>query len=185
MITLEFDVATGVAKLAQTATIKVGADVPVKLTFSAAPGTVGDIQLALGSDTPAPTTLAFTDDFASENSTTYTALLDASDTRLATHLSGKGPTTVNVELVCVLDGVRRVAPNVQVTVQPRVISGPESSAGGPAYLTETQTTALLAPPEGVFKIDGQLLKLWNPTRGVYQTISLSGAAGAEQLVISP
>lgn len=145
MIAIEFNLTTKTARMPATTIVR-GADVPVRIVFSAAPGEIGagDLQLALGTDATAPEVLAFTDDFSEENETTWTALLDASDERLAEFLSGKGPTQVNVELTAVIDGERIVAPHLALTVQPAIIDGPETSEGGPTYYTQAQVDALLA-----------------------------------------
>lgn len=142
MISITFDLVTGLAKLNAPGILKLGATVPVQVVFSSAPGVVGSIQLALGTDATAPEVLAYTEDFAAENATTWSALLDASDARLVAEMTGQGPTAFNVELVCTIDEVRQVAPNFSVTVQPAIIAGPESSGGGPVYLTDAQTAAL-------------------------------------------
>ena len=144
MIILNFDLTTGLAKLAQPATIKLGADVPVTIVFSAAPGTVSSMKLALGSDASTPAVLAYTDTFTEQNATTWTALLDANDTRLATFMTDKGTAPVNAELVVVIDGVRQVTPNLSITVQAKIISGPTSSDGGPTYYTEAEANAAIA-----------------------------------------
>jgi hypothetical protein len=146
MITLSFDMATQVARVTTTV-VKVGADVPVRLTFSAAPGEVSSIQLALGSAVDAPETLAFTEDFAQESATVWTATLDATDTRLVEFMEGKGATVVNAELVIVLDGLRIVCPNVNVTVQPAIISTDPTSEGGPTYYTQAQIDAAIEETE--------------------------------------
>lgn len=58
------------------------------------------------------------------------------------------------------------------------------TSGTPAYPTPSQI-ALKAPASGGYLIDSSgLLKLWNPDQGIYQTISLKGAAGSEELAIS-
>ncbi len=133
MIHLTYDPVTGVAKLVLAAIIKLGADVPVRVTFTGAPGTVGALQLALGSPDADSDVLAYTEDFTSESDRVWTALLDASDTRLATFMTDKTATAVNAELVAVIDGIRRVTPNLTVTVQPPIVVGPETSEGGPHY----------------------------------------------------
>lgn len=150
MINLSFDLVTGVVRVSTPATVKVGADVPVRLTFTAAPGDVGSIELALGTDGASPEVLAYTDDFSEENPTTWRAVLDASDNRLVTFMNVKAATQVVAELVCIINGERQVAPNVAVTVQPKIIDGPETSEGGPNYLTDTQSDAryLPADPDG-------------------------------------
>jgi hypothetical protein len=144
MIIINFDLTAGTAKLAQTTTIKVGAAVPVQVAFSASPDVVNSIKLALGDDSDAPSVLAYVDSFTAENDTTYTAVLDASDTRLAAFMTGKGPTAVDVELDVTLDGIAQVAPNLSITVQPRIITGPTTSDGGPLYYTEPETDAAIA-----------------------------------------
>jgi hypothetical protein len=189
MITLTYDLTTGIAKLAQTTVIKQGAAVPVRIAFSAAPGAVNAIQLALGDDSAAPQVLAYTETFAPDNDLTWTALLDASDTRLAAFMAGKSPTSVNVELSVTLDGARQVAPNLSLTIQPPIITGPASSEGGPQYYTQPEINTLLESyvPRTVagryrFKTDGAL-QLWNATENKWHSLTLSGAAGAEVLSI--
>ncbi|HSI10723.1 MAG TPA: hypothetical protein VK961_01705 [Chthoniobacter sp.] len=189
MITLNFDLTTGVAKLAQTATIKQGAIVPVRVVFSTVPGSVDAIRLAFGDDSTAPQVLAYTEAFTVENDITWTALLDASDERLAAFMAGKGPTTVNVELSVTLDGTRQVAPNLSLTVQPPIVTGPTTSEGGPQYYTQPEITTLLESyvPRTVagkyrLKSDGSL-QLWNATESKWHSLTISGAAGAEVLSI--
>lgn len=190
MIIINFDLTSGVAKFAQSTVIKQGAQVPVQIVFSAAPGSVSSIKLALGDDSDAPSVLAYVETFTAENDTTYTATLDASDTRLATYMTGKGPTAVDLELAVTLDGEYQVAPNLSVTVQPRIISGPTSSMGGPLYYTETEVNALLATYALLtvaghyrFKSDGSF-QLWNATQSKWHTVGITGTAGAEAIQIA-
>lgn len=131
MIAILFDLDSGSAKLSTATTIKLGADVPILVTFSTAPGAVGTMQLALGTADAASTILAFTDVFEEVDELNWSATLDAGDTRLAAFMSGKQPATVNAELVAVLDGLRQVAANLPVTVQPAIITGGAASQGGP------------------------------------------------------
>ena len=189
MIIINFDLTSGAAKFTQTPIIKQGAQVPVQIVFSAAPSVVNSIKLALGDDSDAPSVLAYVDTFAAENDTTYTATLDASDTRLAAFMSGKGPTSVDLELAVAIDGVMQVAPNLSVTVQPRIISGPTTSDGGPLYYTETEVDGLLAAKAALtvatkyrIKTDGSF-QLWNATQSKWHTIGVAGASGAEALTI--
>ncbi len=59
---------------------------------------------------------------------------------------------------------------------------PES--GDPAYPLPG-ALALRAPANGGYRLtDGNLLQLWNPTQGTYQTVFLDGAPGAESIVIA-
>jgi hypothetical protein len=189
MIIINFDLTSGVAKFAQSTVIKQGAQVPVQVVFSTAPGVINSIKLALGDDSDAPSVLAYTDTFTAENDTTYTATLDASDTRLATFMTGKGSAAVDLELGVTLDGEYQVAPNLSVTVQPRIISGPTTSDGGPSYYTETEAAALLAAKAALtvatkyrIKNDGSF-QLWNATQSKWHTLGVTGAAGAEVLTI--
>ncbi len=189
MIALTFDLNTGLAKFAQTTTIKQGADVPVQLVFSAAPGAVSAIKLALGDDSNAPSVLAYTDTFSQDNDTTWSAVLDASDTRLHTFMSGKGPTSVNLELTVVINGESQVAPNLSLTVQPPIVAGPTTNDGGPTYYTEAQVDTLLAAKAvltvaGKYRIKGDgTFQLWNATQSKWHTLAITGAAGAEALTI--
>jgi len=189
MITLNFDLNTGVAKLTQTTIIKQGAAVPVRVVFSAAPGNVDAIQLALGDDAATPQVLAYTEAFIPENDITWTALLDASDSRLTDFMAGKSASTVNVELAVTLDGTRQVAPNLSLSVQPPIVTGPTTSEGGPQYYTQPEIATLLESyvPRTTagkyrFKIDGSL-QLWNATENKWHTLTISGAPGAEVLSI--
>jgi hypothetical protein len=129
-MTINFDLATGTAKLAQTTTIKAGADVPVRVVFSTAPAEVSSLQFALG-DSSTAAVLAFTDEFAQENATTWTALLDAGDPRLATALGDDNTLQVNAEFTATIAGARLVTPNLPVTVQPAIIRGPDTPPTGP------------------------------------------------------
>lgn len=176
MIALTFDLITGVAKLVQAAVIVLGGDVPVRVVFATSPGSVDGLQLALGTDGETPAILAFTEDFTEESDTVWVALLDASDTRLADYMADKGATAISAELVCTLDGVRRPAPHVAVTVQRAIISGAPTSESGPFYVPSTVAGKYRFKDDGTFQ-------LWNPTQSKFHTLSLTGAAGAELLGI--
>jgi hypothetical protein len=142
MILINFDLATGLAKLAQTTVIKQGADIPVRVVFSATPGEVSGLQLGLGKDTTdTDRLLAFTDTFTAENDTTWTAVLDGTDTRLHDFMQGKGPTAVLLEFSVILDGEHQVAPNLSVTVQPPIIPQDPTTEGGPTWYTTTESDA--------------------------------------------
>ena len=148
MIALNLDLETGVAKLAATTTIKIGAQVLVRInTFRAgqpaSPGDAPVFALALGSQEAEPAVLAYLDEFAAENDNTFTGTLDANDSRLIDYMAGKLARAVDLELSWTEDTERQIAPNVAITVQPRVVSGPETSEGGPVYLTAAQVQALI------------------------------------------
>lgn len=197
MIAITFDLATEIAKLAFTLPITAGADVPVSLTFTAAPGEVSAVQVGLVEDDATPATLAYTEDFAAENANTWSALLDANDSRLITALAGKTTLQVILALVLVIDGARLVNTALRITVNQAVLTGPESSEGGPSYYTEGQVntianeleteTALKAyktvATKYRIKNDGTF-QLWNPDQSKWHALSLSGAAGAETLSIA-
>lgn len=134
MIAVLFDLDSGVAKLALPATIKLGADVPVAVVFSRAPGAVSALELALGQADATAAVLAFTETFDQENDTTWLATLDASDTRLATFMAGEATANVNAELVAVIDGLRQVSANLSVTVQIATINGSTTAQGPFAWL---------------------------------------------------
>jgi hypothetical protein len=141
MIDIHYNLATNLPRLAQSTVIKTGGDVPVRLNFSAAPGDVTSIELALGTDSSSPETLAHTDGFEQENSTTWLAMLDANDNRLLTFMAGKQVAQVQAELICLIDGKQLVSPNLPVTVQPKILSGPGSTEGGPHYFTAEESDA--------------------------------------------
>jgi len=189
MITFNFDLNTGVAKLAQTSIIKQGAAIPVRVVFSIAPGNVDSIQLALGDDSASSQVLAYTEGFTAENDFTWTAVLDASAAGLAGFMEGKATSTVNVELSVTLNGCRQVAPNLSLTVQAPIVTGPILSEGAPQYYTQPQIDALLESyvPRIVagryrIKTDGSF-QLWNATESKWHTLTLSGAVGGEVLSI--
>ena len=76
-----------------------------------------------------------------------------------------------------------------MTVQPKIVTGPATSEGGPLYYSEAQVDTLLAGKVALtvaghyrIKSDGSL-QLWNPTQSKFHTLSLSGTAGAELLTI--
>ena len=139
MITINIDISTGIAKPTQSAVIKAGAQVPVRILFSASPGTVTDLQLAFSAQSSSPAVLAFLDVFDAQNATTFTGTLDANDTRLLAAIAGKQNLPLDCELAWTADGKALAAPNFTVTAQPRVIAGPASSEGGPVWLNETQS----------------------------------------------
>ncbi len=124
-MTINFDLATGIAKLAQTTTIKAGADVPVRVIFSTAPVDASALQLALG-DSGTSAVLAYTEDFVHENPTMWTGSLDTRDGRLIAALVDHATLQVNAELAATIDGVRFVTPNLSITVQPAIIRGPDT-----------------------------------------------------------
>jgi len=143
MLNISVNLETGQARLAQTTAIKAGGDVPVRVTFSANPGDNPVIELALSPQSSEREVLAYLDVFEAENSTTYLGTLDANDTRLIDHLVEKATAQVSLdaEVVVFADGSRRPFPNFSVTVQSPTITGPETSEGGPVYLTQTQSDA--------------------------------------------
>lgn len=126
MIDLTFDLQTGVARLAAPAIVKAGATVPVRVTFSEAPGEETTLELALGTDAATPVVLAQVEDgdWTQENDTQWTALVDLTDAAVATALSGKSLIVVAGEVVATVDGNRLVSPNFAVTLQQRIIPAP-------------------------------------------------------------
>lgn len=142
MLNISVNLETGVARLAQTTSIKAGGGVPVRVTFSSNPGDSPAIELALAPESSAASVLAYLDDFEAENTTTFLGTLDANDTRLIEHLTGKDQQTLALELVVATAGSpRRPFPNVALTVQAPKIVGPQSTEGGPVYLTQSQSDA--------------------------------------------
>jgi len=137
MIDITLDLDTGLAKLAAATVIKAGGGVPVRITLSRDPGGAIDFQLALGPQSSTPAVLAYLDIFQGENSMTFMGILDATDTRLATYMVGKQTATLDCELAWRQDGQWQVAPNFSLTVQPRMVAGPENSQGGPVYLLDS------------------------------------------------
>ena len=142
MLNISINLETGIAKLAQASAIKAGGGVPVRITFSSNPGTDPVIELALSPQSSSPSVLAYLDTFDAQSSTVYTGTLEANDSRLIAHLTGKSAQTLDVEVVVTVgEAERQIFPNFPVTVQPPTIAGPESSEGGPVYLNETQSDA--------------------------------------------
>ncbi len=137
MLNISINLETGVASLSQTTAMKAGFGVPARITFSANPGASPTIELALSAQSSSPSVLAFLDEWEAQSSTVYTGTLDANDTRLITHLVGKQQQQLDCEIVLTVGGDRRGFPNFAITTQPPIITGPETSEGGPVYLTET------------------------------------------------
>ena len=143
MISLFYNLATDTCTLSGTTAIKRGGDVGITLVFTASPGTVSALELYLTDDTSSKHTLAYTGTFTPTNATTYTATLDASDTRLATFLSGKASAALNIEVRATLDGELRVCPDVKLTVQ-QTGAGDPTTSSGPTYYTAPETDAAIA-----------------------------------------
>jgi hypothetical protein len=143
MIQISINTATGSASLANNTTIKAGGLVPVKITFSEDPGTLPLLELALSPESSSPTILAYLEEFQRQNPTTFTGWLNSNDSRLLDFLSGKTSAAIVCEVACTVSGDRRNYPNLKLTVQPPVITGPASSEGGPFYYTVEQVQALL------------------------------------------
>lgn len=142
MLTITLDLDTGAAKLAQSATVKVTAQVPVKILtvrggVAESPGALPAFALTLGTDAAPPAVVAYCDTFSTENETTFTGTLNCNDSRLVSYMATKGQTALVADLAWTVDGETQVAPNFAVTVQPRLASGPEAEEGGPVYLTWT------------------------------------------------
>ena len=136
MLNISINLETGIAKLAQASAIKAGGGVPVRITFSSNPGTDPVIELALSPQSSSPSVLAYLDTFDAQSSTVYTGTLEANDSRLIAHLTGKSAQTLDVEVVVTVgEAERQPFPNFQVTVQPPIITGPESTEGGGVYLS--------------------------------------------------
>lgn len=70
------------------------------------------------------------------------------------------------------------------TIQRDIYTGDEVAPDDavPPYPAST-AIALKAPADGGYRIHGVNFQLWNPTQGKYQTVFITGAAGAETLAI--
>lgn len=160
MLNISIDMTTGQAALQRATAIKAGGAVPVSLVFSADPGDDPLIELALCPQSAPAAVVAYLDEWEEQNSTTFTGVLDGNDTRLIWLLAGKTQQTLDAEIVVTAGGMRRPFANLSVTVQAPVITGPESSEGGPVYLTETQCDgryvgqAEKGSADGVATLDG-------------------------------
>ena len=187
MISLTYNTATGVVALAQPAIIKPGNSVPVVLTFSAAPGTVNGLQLALIDNSTPRVLQAFLDvsGWSAESSTVYTGALDVSGA-LVTYMAERATTSLNLQLTVQLDGVKIDLPDLSLTVQPQGIPTDPSNTPGPLFYTAAQSDAqyALLTVAGQYRIrtDGGF-QLWNATQSKWHTLAISGAAGAEVLTI--
>ncbi|SRR5581483_7429326 len=141
MLNITLELSTGLAKLTSTTAIKAGAQVPVTIITqqsgaNQSPGENPYFQLALGTQGSSPAVKAYLDDFTAENDYTFTGVLDCSDTRLIDYMNGKGVVSMDFELDWTVDDELQIAANFAVSVQPRIISGPTTSEGGPTYLTQ-------------------------------------------------
>lgn len=138
MISITFNTTTQAAKLTSAATIKTNSDVPITVTLSSAV-TVESMQFAIGTETGFPDVLAFTDTFTSSSATVWTATIDTTDSRLIGFFHGKKSVELFGELVLMIDGELIRCPNIEITIEHHVIDGPETSEGGPVYLSEGQS----------------------------------------------
>ncbi len=148
MIDITFDIVTGIAALVSPVRFKAGADVPVRVTCSANPGTLaaGAMELAIGTYEIQPQTLAYNASFT-QATAVFTATLDADDSRLVDFMEERGPEPVNadllIELVVTISGKRLIAPSLLCIVEPPVLYGAGSSSSGPIFLRlETTVTSL-------------------------------------------
>jgi hypothetical protein len=154
MIRITLNTETKVATIGTT-TIKTAADVPVEVVFTAAPGDVGYIHLALGTDSDSPAVLANTQDFSPENATTWRGVLNTGDARLEAFMVGKANATARIEVMVLLDGEQIRCPDLAATVQKHLI-GQTADTSGPnvtSFLVATPgvntTTFRLTFSEGV------------------------------------
>jgi hypothetical protein len=85
------------------------------------------------------------------------------------------------------DGTDRLTPVRQwlLTITRDIYRGIEGVPvdGDPVYPLPG-SIALKAPTDGGYRINGVNLQLWNATQEIYQTVYLTGGAGAESLVIA-
>ncbi|MDR3721804.1 MAG: hypothetical protein P4L00_09410 [Candidatus Acidoferrales bacterium] len=187
MISLTYNTATGAVALAQPAIIKPGNSVPVVLTFSAAPGTVNGLQLALVDNSTPRVLQAFLDvsGWNAESSTVFTGALDVSGA-LVTYMAERAATSLNLQLTVQLDGVKIDLPDLSLTVQPQGIPTDPSSTPGPIFYTATQSDGryALLTVAGQYRIqsDGSF-QLWNAAQSKWHTLAINGAAGVEVLTI--
>lgn len=176
MLNISVNFETGQARLAQATAIKAGGDVPVRVTFSANPGNNPVIELALSPQSSEREVLAYLDVFEAENSTTYLGTLDANDTRLIAHLATKAAAqvTLDVEVVVLASGSRRPFPNFAATVQAPTIVGPESSEGGPVFLTQATKANQSEAEAGSNNVKWMSpLRVWQAIAAWWQTITLT------------
>jgi hypothetical protein len=148
LITLTYTTSTETVALAEPVTLKPGNGVPCVLNFDAPPGgTVNGIQLGLGDDATPRSLLAFLDvgGWTQQSATQWTGTLDCSDSRLATFMSGKNTSQINLQLSIEIGGVTQDYPDLSVTVEPQMFPSSPGSEGGPTYYTESEVNALLTP----------------------------------------
>lgn len=147
MLDIIINTSTGSATLANRGPIKAGGMVPVRIVFSSNPGTLTYLAVALSADSSAATTAAYLEDFATQNETTHTGWLDANDERLIDLVGSSQSRNVLCEVRWSANDRLQIAPHVALTVQRPLVSGPESSEGGPHYYTQGQIDALFAELE--------------------------------------
>jgi hypothetical protein len=117
-------------------------EITIALTEAAA---ASDFQLVIVKSETDPTVLAATEDFDRENDTTWTAVMDLNDTRLATHLATTtAPAALLVQFAGVLDGHSLSPAKATITVQRNALTGPVATEGGPSWYTQGQTNAHIA-----------------------------------------
>ena len=175
MLNVSVNLTTGRATAVQAPVVKAGGDVPVVISFSANPGDNPVIELALSPQSSSPDVKAYLDVFVAQNSTTYTGTLDANDTRLIALLAGKQAQTLDCEIVVTTDAGRKPFPNFPVTVQPPVITGPESSEGGPVYLTQELADARYVQPAALDAVADAAIP--NTEKGAAEGVATLDAGG--------
>jgi len=134
MIQVSIDFANLIAQAVKAPVIKAIGVVPVSIVFASDPGTVQTLELALSAQSSSPEVVAYLNTFSKQNATTYTGFLNAGDTRLVALMAGKQTTTCDCEIAITVAGEREVCPNFPVIVQSPIITGPESTEGGPVYV---------------------------------------------------
>ncbi|MEO7933207.1 MAG: hypothetical protein ABIT76_08630 [Chthoniobacterales bacterium] len=149
MFDLSLNLDTQVARAASGAVFKAGAPVLVRIALNRAPSAPPVFELAISGQTTPPSTLCYYAGALDEESeTVFFAVWDTNDTRLMEFIASKTNVALDLELAYTLEGTRFVSPNTQITCQQRIVNGPESSEGGPLYLTEAESDARYARFDG-------------------------------------
>jgi hypothetical protein len=188
-----------------TSGVQGAATTTVQLANPSEMGFTGKLTTNLGATTTLFSVFGFTEQVDGNGNYSYSAILSLDTDELLGSEDGtvigalNGKTSINVmgeieNFGALIGGVtQELRLQFPLVIYPPVYNGTEGSPqpGSPSYYNTAQSDARYAqntPAGGSYEIvpdgaGGFLFKLWNPTQAKFQSVYLTGAAGAEQLVI--
>ncbi|HEX4085922.1 MAG TPA: hypothetical protein VHY22_13495 [Chthoniobacteraceae bacterium] len=149
------------AKPGSASTMVQGGQLPITLTLDASPGSGAAFALALATTSSAPALVAYCDNFVQQDETTWTGMLDGTDSRLAAAMSGQETQPFGAQVSWSLNGGSPViCPNFTITVEQPNTTEPATSDGGPTYVTSAMLTAAIAALPTTGAEIGVLVTAW-------------------------